>query len=126
MGWCLLHEAMNGAKPRLLIGRTQTQVGNAMSYSERHSDSSIDAAPRPREDGWMVTPRAVTMIATIITILYSLHAPVRYVLGLANSVESLSGRVAALEAIAAREAERAAPTERREQRALASGATRSH
>lgn len=84
-----------------------------MSYPERHP-ATIDDVPRPREDGWMITPRSVTMIATIITILYSLHAPVRYVLGIASSVEALSSRVAALEAIAAHEADHASDSERRE------------
>lgn len=55
----------------------------------------------------MITPRAVTTIATIITILYSLHAPVRYVMGIASSLEALNTRVAALEALAARGADHA-------------------
>ena len=77
---------------------------NPVSDSMRHSNHIPgDGTPIPREDGWTVTPRAITTIATIITILYSLQAPVRYVLALASSVDSLAGRVAALEAIAARE-----------------------
>jgi hypothetical protein len=71
-----------------------------MSYS-KHNPGDLS-----REDGWTVTPRAITTIATIITILYSLQAPVRYVLALANTVDALTGRVTALEAIAAHEAGR--------------------
>lgn len=93
-----------------------------MSYPERHS-ATIDDLPHPREDGWMITPRSVTMIATIITILYSLHTPVRYVLDIASSVEALTNRVAALEAIAAHDAERAAELERQERADLQRPAT---
>jgi hypothetical protein len=88
------------------------QTSDTMGNPERHSETSSDAVVHPRDEGWTITPRAVTTIATIITILYSLHAPVRYVLGIASSVESLTGRVAALEAIAAHEAERASELER--------------
>jgi hypothetical protein len=78
-----------------------------MRHSESHPDAAIDTLvpPRPREDGWTITPRAVTTIATIITILYSLHAPVRYVMEIASSVEALNTRVAALEALAAQAAD---------------------
>ena len=74
-----------------------------MSYPKRNQDNMTDATPHTRDDGWMITPRAISTIATVITILYSLQTPVRYVLALANSVDSLTGRVAALEAIVARQ-----------------------
>ena len=84
-----------------------------MSDIKRHPDTVIDAAPTSPSDGWMITPRAITTIATILAILYSLHAPVRYVLGVGSSVEALAARVSALETIVAREQERAASAEAR-------------
>jgi hypothetical protein len=84
-----------------------------MSDIKRHPDPLSDATSQPQSDGWMITPRAITMIATILAILYSLHAPVRYVLGVGNSVESLTARVSALETIVAHEQERAASAEAR-------------
>ena len=84
-----------------------------MSDIERHPDTPADAARHPESDGWTITPRAITTIATILGILYSLHAPVRYVLSVGSSVESLSARVATLETLVAREQERAAAAEAR-------------
>jgi hypothetical protein len=86
-----------------------------MSDIKRHPDPDTltDAAPNRQSDGWTITPRAITTIATILAILYSLHAPVRYVLGVGSSVESLAARVSALETIVAREQERAASAEAR-------------
>ena len=84
-----------------------------MSDTKRHADPLPDITPRPQSDGWTITPRAITMIATILAILYSLHAPVRYVLDVGSTVESLTARVSALETIVAREQERAASAEAR-------------
>ena len=84
-----------------------------MNDIKRHPDTPADTARQPQSDGWTVTPRAITTIATILAILYSLHAPVRYVLGVGSSVESLAARVAALETLVAREHERAAAAEAR-------------
>ena len=84
-----------------------------MSDIKRHPDTATDAAPSSPNDGWMITPRAITTIATILAILYSLHAPVRYVLGVGSSVESLAARVSALETVVAREQERTASAEAR-------------
>jgi len=84
-----------------------------MSDITRHPDTLVDAISHPRDDGWMITPRAITTIATLLAILYSLHAPVRYVLGVGSSVESLAARVSVLETTVAREQERAAAAEAR-------------
>jgi hypothetical protein len=84
-----------------------------MSDIKRHPDQLTDTATHPQSDGWTVTPRAITMIATILAILYSLHAPVRYVLAVGSSLESLTARVTALETLVAREQERAASAEAR-------------
>ena len=84
-----------------------------MTYQKHDHDATSESIPRSRDDGWMITPRAITTVATIITILYSLHAPVRYVLTLASSVDALSSRVAALEAVIAHQEERAEAAELR-------------
>ena len=84
-----------------------------MSDIKRHPDSATDATPSSPSDGWIITPRAITTIATLLAILYSLHAPVRYVLGVGSSVESLAARVSVLETTVAREQERAAAAEAR-------------
>jgi hypothetical protein len=84
-----------------------------MAQQKHDFEVTSGPVPPPRDDGWMITPRAITTVATIITILYSLHAPVRYVLSLANSVDVLSTRVAALEAVIAHQEERAEAAELR-------------
>jgi hypothetical protein len=89
------------------------RTSDSMNDTKRHPDTPADAARQPQSDGWTVTPRAITTIATILAILYSLHAPVRYVLGVGSSVESLAARVAALETLVAREQERATAAEAR-------------
>jgi outer membrane murein-binding lipoprotein Lpp len=54
-------------------------------------------APISDDHGWLITPRALTSVATVVGLVYTLHAPVRYVLQLSESVDMLSARVAALE-----------------------------
>ena len=88
-------------------------MSNLMTQQKHDFELTSGPVPPPRSDGWMITPRAITTVATIITILYSLHAPVRYVLSLANSVDALSTRVAALEAVIAHQEERAEAAELR-------------
>ena len=102
------------------VGRDEAVTPEGRQTDERHMndikryrDTPADVPAQPQSDGWTITPRAITTIATILAILYSLHAPVRYVLGVGSSVESLAARVAALETIVAREQERAAATEAR-------------
>ena len=50
------------------------------------------------DDGWLITPRALTSVATVVGLVYTLHAPVRYVLHVGATVDALSERVATLEA----------------------------
>jgi hypothetical protein len=47
--------------------------------------------------GWLITPRAIASLATVVGLVYTLHAPVRYVLHLGDTVEVLNARVASLE-----------------------------
>ena len=54
-------------------------------------------APYPDDHGWLITPRALTSVATVVGLVYTLHAPVRYVLHLGESIDLLDSRVAALE-----------------------------
>lgn len=56
-------------------------------------------SPSPISDdhGWLITPRALTSVATIVGLVYSLHAPVRYVLHVGATVDALTTRVATLE-----------------------------
>ncbi|MFL5561811.1 MAG: hypothetical protein ACJ79K_10080 [Gemmatimonadaceae bacterium] len=49
------------------------------------------------DQGWLITPRALTSVATVVGLVYTLHAPVRYVLHVGETVDVLSTRVAALE-----------------------------
>ncbi len=49
------------------------------------------------DPGWLITPRALTSVATIVGLVYTLHAPVRYVLEVGATVDALTARVAALE-----------------------------
>ena len=49
------------------------------------------------EDGWLITPRALTSLATAVGLVYTLHAPVRYVMRMGASVDALTARVASLE-----------------------------
>lgn len=58
----------------------------------RQSSSSITD-----DHGFLITPRALTSVATIVGLVYTLHAPVRYVLHVGETVEALTTRVATLE-----------------------------
>ena len=49
------------------------------------------------DHGWLITPRAIASLATFVGLVYTLHAPVRYVLHLGDTVDVLSARVASLE-----------------------------
>ena len=56
-----------------------------------------DSTHVPDERGWLVTPRALTTLATVVSLVYTLHQPVRYVMHVAADVDALQARVAALE-----------------------------
>jgi hypothetical protein len=49
------------------------------------------------DHGWLITPRAIASLATVVGLAYTLHAPVRYVLHLGDTVDALNIRVATLE-----------------------------
>ena len=49
------------------------------------------------DHGWLITPRAIASLATVVGLVYTLHAPVRYVLHLGDTVDVLNARVATLE-----------------------------
>lgn len=49
------------------------------------------------DDGWLITPRALTGVATVVGLVYTLHAPVRYVLRVGTTVDALAVRVTTLE-----------------------------
>ena len=55
------------------------------------------SSPTSDEHGWLITPRALTSVATIVGLVYTLHAPVRYVLRVGATVDALTARVATLE-----------------------------
>ena len=54
-------------------------------------------APNTDDHGWLITPRALTSLATVVGLVYTLHAPVRYILQMGATVDSLNARVAHLE-----------------------------
>ena len=54
-------------------------------------------APIADDHGWLITPRALTSVATVVGLVYTLHAPVRYVLHVGETVDVLNARVTALE-----------------------------
>jgi hypothetical protein len=56
------------------------------------------SAPIPDDHGWLITPRALTSLATAVGLVYTLHAPVRYVMRMGADVDALNARVASLEA----------------------------
>ena len=56
------------------------------------------SAPIPDDHGWLITPRALTSLATAVGLVYTLHAPVRYVMRMGADVDALTARVASLEA----------------------------
>ena len=58
----------------------------------RQSSSSISD-----DHGFLITPRALTSVATIVGLVYTLHAPVRYVLHVGETVDALTARIATLE-----------------------------
>lgn len=62
-------------------------------------DTSLSADERAP----LVNPRALTTLATAVSLVYALHQPVRFVLRLASDVDALATRVAALEGAAAHE-----------------------
>ena len=55
------------------------------------------STPIGDDPGWLITPRALTSVATIVGLVYTLHAPVRYVLHVGETVDALTARVATLE-----------------------------
>ena len=55
-------------------------------------------APIPDDHGWLITPRALTSLATVVGLVYTLQAPVRYVIRMGATVDALDARVATLEA----------------------------
>ena len=55
------------------------------------------SAPITDDHGWLITPRALTSLATAVGLVYTLHAPVRYVMRMGADVDALNARVAALE-----------------------------
>jgi hypothetical protein len=50
------------------------------------------------DDGWLITPRALTSVATVVGLVYTLHAPARYILRVEATVEALNARITTLEA----------------------------
>ena len=65
-----------------------------------------DSVHAAEEHGWLVTPRALTSLATAVSLVYVLHQPVRYVMHVAATVDALTSRITALEDEVARERER--------------------
>lgn len=63
------------------------------------------------DHGWLVTPRAITTLATVVSLIYALHQPVRWAMQVAASVDALGARVATLEGELALERERRASVE---------------
>ena len=55
------------------------------------------SAPITDDHGWLITPRALTSLATAVGLVYTLHAPVRYVMRMGADVDALNARVASLE-----------------------------
>src|SRR5690242_15780681 len=55
------------------------------------------SAPIPDDHGWLITPRALTSLATAVGLVYTLHAPVRYVMQMSATIDALNLRVATLE-----------------------------
>jgi hypothetical protein len=55
------------------------------------------APPSTDDHGWLITPRALTSLATVVGLVYSLHTPVRYVMQMGATVDALKTRVATLE-----------------------------
>jgi len=53
--------------------------------------------PITDDHGWLITPRALTSLATAVGLVYTLHAPVRYVMHMGATVDALDARVATLE-----------------------------
>ena len=53
--------------------------------------------PIDDDHGWLITPRALTSVATAVGLIYTLYVPVRYVLQIGATVDALNARVAALE-----------------------------
>jgi hypothetical protein len=53
--------------------------------------------PSTDDHGWLITPRALTSLATAVGLVYTLHAPVRYVMRIGANVDALNARVASLE-----------------------------
>jgi hypothetical protein len=58
-----------------------------------------NASTTGHDDGWLITPRALTSVATIVGLVYTLHAPVRYILHVGATVDALTVRVATLETV---------------------------
>ena len=56
-----------------------------------------NSAPIAEDHGWLITPRALTSVATVVGLVYTLYAPVRYVVHVGETVDALSARVGSLE-----------------------------
>lgn len=67
----------------------------------RHDTSSVS----PDEHTPFVNPRALTTLATAVGLVYTLHQPVRWILGVAADVDALTARVSVLEGELARRAD---------------------
>jgi uncharacterized membrane protein len=52
-----------------------------------------------------VNPRALTTLATAVSLVYALHQPVRWIMRVADRVDAIDARVAALEGALAHERE---------------------
>lgn len=55
------------------------------------------------EHGWLITPRALSMLATTVGLVYTLQEPVRWALRVAATVDALDARVTTLESTLARQ-----------------------
>ena len=66
---------------------------------------SQDAPSSAGEHLPLVNPRALTTLATAVSLVYALHQPVRWIMHVAERVDAMDARVAALETDLARERE---------------------
>ena len=64
---------------------------------------SQDAPSSAGEHLPLVNPRALTTLATAVSLVYALHQPVRWIMRVADRVDAMDARVAALEGELARE-----------------------
>ena len=57
---------------------------------------SQDALSSAGEHLPLVNPRALTTLATAVSLVYALHQPVRWIMHVAERVDAMDARVAAL------------------------------